>query len=245
MGNITSLIRYENGIKLNELAYTLTGNQLKKVNDICSPVLLYGSEAFNDRAELETEYLYDNNGNNTYDANGGISTIKYNLLNLPEIIQFTAGHQNRYTYSAGGEKLAAGSYTLNSVIMVPQGAIKPIPANASDYTRITTDYIGNIIYQNGSLKQINTSEGYWQNNSYYYYLKDHLGNVRVVLNSSGTIIEKSHYYPSGIRFYPESTTNSYSISYRYNGKEFEKMNGLNWYDYGARFYKPRREVAYC
>ena len=236
MGNITSLIRYENGIKLNELAYTLTGNQLKKVNDICSPVLLYGSEAFNDRAELETEYLYDKNGNNTYDANGGISTIKYNLLNLPEIIQFTAGHQNRYTYSAGGEKLAASSYTLNSVIMVPQGAIKPIPANASDYTRITTDYIGNIIYQNGSLKQINTSEGYLQNNVYYYYLKDHLGNVRVVLNSSGSVVEKSHYYPSGIRFYPESTTNSNSISYRYNGKEFEKMNGLNWYDYGARFY---------
>ena len=241
MGNITSLIRYENGIKLNDLVYTLTGNQLKKINDNCPQDLRYGSEAFKDRAELETEYLYDNNGNNTYDANGDISTIKYNLLNLPEIVQFKAGHQIRYTYSADGEKLTTKSYTLNSVVLVPQGTINPLPANASDYTKITTDYIGNMIYQNGTLKQIQTPEGYIQGTPkvYYYYLKDHLSNVRVVLNSSVTTVEKSHYYPTGIRFYVESTSNSAALPFRYNGKEFEKMNGLNWYDYGARFYDPQ------
>ena len=241
MGNITSLIRYENGIKLNDLVYTLSGNQLKKINDNCPRDLRYGSEAFKDRAELETEYLYDKNGNTTYDANGDISTIKYNLLNLPEIIQFTAGHQNRYTYSADGEKLTTKSYMLNSVVLVPQGTINPLPANESDYTKITTDYIGNMIYQNGTLKQIQTPEGYIQGSPkvYYYYLKDHLGNVRVVINSSGTTIEKSHYYPTGIRFYVESTSNSSALPFRYNGKEFDRMNGLNWYDYGARIYDPQ------
>jgi RHS repeat-associated protein len=236
MGNITSLTRYENGNGLNNLAYTYTGNQLKKVDNAWAPTLLYGSEAFNDRVKDATEYLYDKNGNTTYDANGAISTIQYNLLNLAQIVQFTAGHQNRYSYGANGQKLTATSYTLNTAITVPQGTISALPSNPADYIKVTTDYIGNKIYQNSSLKQIQTPEGYCQNGVYYYYLKDHLGNTRVVINSSGTIVEKSHYYPFGMRFYPESTSNSSALAFRYNGKEFESMNGLNRYDYGARMY---------
>jgi RHS repeat-associated protein len=52
------------------------------------------------------------------------------------------------------------------------------------------------------------------------------------------MIEKSHYYPFGMRFYPESTSNINAIAFRYNGKEYDSMNGLNRYDYGARFYDP-------
>jgi RHS repeat-associated protein len=96
-----------------------------------------------------------------------------------------------------------------------------------------------MIYENGSLKEILLPEGYWQSGTYYYYLKDHLGDNRVTINSSGTVIEKSHYYPSGMRFYPESSSNSSALPYRYNGKELETMNGLNQYDYGAR----RREAG--
>jgi RHS repeat-associated protein len=91
-----------------------------------------------------------------------------------------------------------------------------------------------MIYENGSLKEILLPEGYWQSGTYYYYLKDHLGDNRVTINSSGTVIEKSHYYPSGMRFAHASTSNSATLPYRYNGKELEAMNGLNQYDYGAR-----------
>jgi RHS repeat-associated protein len=91
-----------------------------------------------------------------------------------------------------------------------------------------------MIYENGALKEILLPEGYWQNGTYYYYLKDHLGDNRVTINSSGTVIEKSHYYPSGMRFFDASTSNSAALPYRYNGKELEAMNGLNQYDYGAR-----------
>jgi RHS repeat-associated protein len=52
------------------------------------------------------------------------------------------------------------------------------------------------------------------------------------------MIEKSHYYPFGMRFYPESSANINAIAFRYNGKEYDSMNGLNKYDYGARFYDP-------
>jgi len=92
-----------------------------------------------------------------------------------------------------------------------------------------------MIYENGALKEILLPEGYYQNGTFYYYLKDHLGDNRVTINSSGTVVEKSHYYPSGTRFFTESTSNDLKpLPYRYNGKELEAMNGLNQMDYGAR-----------
>jgi RHS repeat-associated protein len=234
MGNFNSLTRYENGSLLNSLSFIYTGNQLKKVDNAVSPYIPYGSEAFNDKQKIDTEYAYDKNGSTTADVNSGISTIQYNLLNLPDQIQFTEGHKNLYTYDAAGKKLEAINYTVNNIINVPIGTISTLPASSSDYTKLTTDYVGNMIYENGALKEILLPEGYYQGGVYYYYLKDHLGDNRVVINSSGTVIEKSHYYPSGMRFYPESNSNSAALPYRYNGKELEAMNGLNQYDYGAR-----------
>jgi RHS repeat-associated protein len=234
MGNINSLFRYENGRLINDLSFAYTGNQMLTVNDALSIVFPYGSEAFVDRQKIPVEYTYDANGSMTYDANSGISTIRYNVLNLPDIIQFAEGHQNLYTYDAGGKKLRLNNYTLHNPVNVPQGNISTLPTNSSDYTQTVTDYVGNMIYENGSLKEILLPEGYWQSGTYYYYLKDHLGDNRVTINSSGTVIEKSHYYPSGMRFAPESTSNSAALPYRYNGKELEAMNGLNQYDYGAR-----------
>jgi RHS repeat-associated protein len=238
MGNILTLNRIQNGSGLNQLTYTYSGNHLTKVDNALSPVLSYGSEAFNDRVQISTEYLYDKNGNTIYDANGGISTISYNLLNLPTIVQFTAGHQNRYTYSSDGKKLANNSYTLNTVITVPQGTISTLPTDPSNYVKVTTNYVANVIYEGGVVTQVQTSEGYIKGTTYYYYLKDHLGNNRIVIDGNGTTVEKSHYYPFGMRFYSDSSTASSTISFHYNGKEYDSMNGFNHYDYGARFYDP-------
>jgi len=80
------------------------------------------------------------NVNMIWDANSDISTIQYNSLNLPNVIQFSEGHQNQYTYDAAGQKLSLTNYTLHNVINVPQGQISPLPNNAGDYTKITTGY---------------------------------------------------------------------------------------------------------
>ena len=235
MGNVNSLLRYEASRLITDLSFAYTGNQLKKVDhNPGTPYIPYGSEAFNDKQKIDIEYNYDKNGSTTWDVNTGISLIQYNVLNLPDQIQFTEGHKNMYTYDASGRKLEAVNYTVHNIVNVPINTISTLPSNPSDYTKLTTDYVGNMIYENGVLKEILLPEGYYQGGVYYYYLKDHLGNNRLVINSSGAVIEKSHYYPSGMRFYPESTSNSAALSYRYNGKEMEAMNGLNQMDYGAR-----------
>ena len=100
---------------------------------------------------------------------------------------------------------------------------------------ITTDYSGNVIYENGIQKLLLTEEGYVNlanSNTYYCYLKDYQGNNRVVINSSGTVQETNHYYPFGGVF----STSTNVQPYKYNGKELDTKNGLNWYDYGARHY---------
>ena len=53
-----------------------------------------------------------------------------------------------------------------------------------------------------------------------------------MLSSSGTVMETNHYYPFGGVF----STSTNPQPYKYNGKELDSKNGLNWYDYGARHY---------
>ena len=47
-----------------------------------------------------------------------------------------------------------------------------------------------------------------------------------------------NYYPFGALFCDGSAASSDVQPYRYNGKELDKMHGLNTYDYGARQYNP-------
>ena len=123
---------------------------------------------------------YDNNGNLTQDLNKGITNISYNVLSLPQVVTFSNGNTITYLYTADGRKLRT--------IHVISG------------TATTTDYCGNVIYENGTQKLLLTEEGYIDlanSNTYYYYLKDHQGNNRVVINNSGAVQEVNHYYPFG------------------------------------------------
>jgi RHS repeat-associated protein len=105
------------------------------------------------------------------------------------------------------------------------------------------------IYEYGNTKAlelIHTDEGMVNVSgttyTYEYHLKDHLGNVRAVFNSNGTMSQKTDYYPFGMI---SSITQSGSTdnNYLYNGKELQDDNfgsvALDWYDYGARFYDPQ------
>ncbi len=77
---------------------------------------------------------------------------------------------------------------------------------------------------------------------YYYYSKDHLGNVRSVVTKNTntnavTEVQKTHYYPFGGIIADLSTGRS-EQNRLYNGKELDTSNNLWWYDYGARQYDP-------
>ena len=219
-GNIKSLQRYgQTGASayglIDNLTFTLNGNQLSRVDDAVSTVAYGTNTAFVNGASAAGEYAYDANGNLTKDLNKGITDIQYNVLNLPSTVSFSDGSTITYTYGADGTKLR----TVHKI----------------GSTTTTTDYCGNVIYENGTQKLLLTEEGYINltgTQQYHYYLKDHQGNNRVVINQSGTVEETNHYYPFGGVFGTAGNTQPY----KYNGKELDTKKGLNWYDYGARHY---------
>ena len=219
-GNIKSLQRYgQTGASayglIDNLTFTLNGNQLSRVDDAVSTAAYGTNTAFVNGASAAGEYAYDANGNLTKDLNKGITDIQYNVLNLPSTVSFSDGSTITYTYGADGTKLR----TVHKI----------------GSTTTTTDYCGNVIYENGTQKLLLTEEGYINltgTQQYHYYLKDHQGNNRVVINQSGTVEETNHYYPFGGVFGTTGNTQPY----KYNGKEFDTKKGLNWYDYGARHY---------
>ena len=218
-GNIKTLQRYGQTAAssyglIDNLTFTLGGNQLNRVDDAAAASAYGGGFEFKDGVKQANEYTYDSNGNLTKDLNKGISTITYNVLNLPNMVTFSDGSTIAYTYGADGTKL------------------KTVHKTGS--TTTTTDYCGNVVYENGVQKLLLTDEGYvtLSDGKYHYYLKDHQGNNRVVINQSGTVEEANHYYPFGGVFASTGNTQPY----KYNGKELDAKKGLNWYDYGVRMY---------
>jgi len=55
----------------------------------------------------------------TTDLDRDIVTIKYNLLNLPDLIQFKNGNQIINSYATDGRKLGTEYFTLATPVIVP------------------------------------------------------------------------------------------------------------------------------
>ena len=218
-GNIKGLQRYgQTGAStyglIDNLSYTLNGNQLNRVDDAVNASAYNGGFEFKDAVKQANEYAYDNNGNLTKDLNKGIEEIQYNSLNLPKLIKFKDQSTITYTYAADGTKLRVEHKIGNSTTQ--------------------TTYCSNVIYEGSIAKCLLTEEGYvsLDNGEYYYYLKDHQGNNWVVVDQNSNVEETNHYYPFGGVF----TNTRNAQPYKYNGKELDTKKGLNWYDYGARMY---------
>ena len=248
MGNMLALER--NGKKNNgnyglidDLSFTYNGNQVTKIVDSAIDPNYTGAFNFADGSNMNIEYEYNSNGCMTKDLNKKISSIQYNLLYLPSMINFKNGAKQKNIYSADGQK-------IRSEHDVPTFTVIEVPlmGGGSVYNPITiwdvsvTSYCGNIIYEKGALSKLLIDGGYVTFNGstplYNYYLNDHLGNVRVVIDESGFTEQVNHYYPFGGLM--GESTNGDTQRYKFNGKELDRVSGLDWYDYGARQYDGMR-----
>ena len=136
---------------------------------------------------------------------------------MPYLLTVEDGSTITYTYDANGKKLR----TIHNI----------------GGSTVTKDYCGNVIYENGIAKLLLTEAGYitLADKKHHFFLQDHQGNNRIVADENGKVEETNHYYPFGGTF---ASAASSVQAYKYNGKELDTKNGLNWYDYGARMYDP-------
>ena len=131
----------------------------------------------------------------------------------------------KYAYSSDGKKQKASYYTRQM--------------NQTQLSLLVSRiYCSGMIFEYGTLMQIFFDGGYvtlsGTTPNYHFYLKDHLGNNQMVVSGSGTILQRNYYYPFGGLM---STGSSGDLNrFKFNGKELDRIHGLDWYDYGARFY---------
>jgi RHS repeat-associated protein len=186
-GNIKSLSRRgENTSLMDILSYdygtgSSASNKLLSVSDTGDK-----TKGFIDGNVVGDDYTYDANGNMVIDKNKSIITsagaagITYNYLNLPEKVVKSNGDYIKYVYDASGRKLSQGVYTSANVL------------------KKKTDYVGEYVYENDTLKFINHEEGRVVMTSlspgegqgeaeYQYNMKDHLGNVRMTFTTKDDI----------------------------------------------------------
>ena len=230
------------------------GNQVVKIDDAADESPNYsGAMHFRDAANEETEYTYDANGNMLTDSNKGITSIEYNVLDLPQCINIkpnVLGNSDNnvcYTYSADGTKLRSTYKKGNSQVL----PYKPTPSlNIKTNGMVTPmvrllennyHYCSNLVYNNDRLSTILFDGGYASVDEgggivMHFYVKDHLGSNRLVVDGNGNIEEVNHYYPFGALMGDRCGVSR--NKYKYIGKELDTMYGWNMQDHEAGWYDP-------
>jgi len=70
-----------------------------------------------------------------------------------------------------------------------------------------------------------------------YYIKDHLGSIRVVVDQGGEIVSAQDYYPFGETLRTYTTGSGQNDKYKFTEKERDIETGYDYF--GARFYDSR------
>lgn len=204
------------------------GNQKRSVNyeGVGTPYY-FGSSSFVDGLpEGDNEYAYNANGAMTMDLNKGITDISYDLLDNISEITFSDNRNIRYVYAADGTRLR----TVHSRKV------------GNTWLKDSTDYCGSLILKNGQPSMYHFAGGYLSYadgllNGCHYYIQDYLGSNRMVVNKTGAIEQITHYYPYGGVIGGIDCGTSFQ-NFKFEGKEFDRTYGLDWYDIHARQYDP-------
>jgi RHS repeat-associated protein len=193
---------------IDQLTYTYqaNSNKLLQVTDLSNDnASKLGDFKYDATTKTATDYTYDVNGNLTVDNNKKISGIVYNYLNLPQSITVTAKGTITYTYDATGSKIR--KITVDNTV---------VPAKTT-----TVLYLGGFVFQNDTLQFIANEEGRMRPSptgfNYDYMLKDHLGNVRMVLTEE----QQQDKYPATTL---EGSTTSGALSMINYEKQFYSIN---------------------
>jgi RHS repeat-associated protein len=231
-GNFTSLTRSYNSDNFSYDYYSGT-NRLKKVT---------GST---------DQYTYDYNGNQTNDYINNNTGIKYDHRNL--ITEFTRQDLTQdppITYITRYKYDEAGNRTRKTIYRSNDSNPPPLPEENEDlpsgWSIIKDEYYSRdasgkeiAVYQSYNLDYWNVwgtgNEGRIKSTGMkYFYLKDHLGSIRAVINQNNVLVQAQDYDPWG---HIARSWDSTSADYKFTGKERDVESSYDYF--GARYYDSR------
>ena len=233
-GNLQTFIRYENGACVSNSTYNYSGNRLvsyrpgtvfeREDGDAGEIILPKKGIVFPLTVQL---HEYDANGNVTKDWERGLD-MSYNCLNLLEYASDNDANAINYCYLADGTKLSAT--TADDCGFSYRGSFTYRTDESSQPDRVfeSTSFGGGRI--------VGTVD---DETEVRYFLTDHLGSVRAVVNSGCEVLERNDYQPFGKRWVTPSMPVSDNRD-RFNGKEDQSFAGLPFSDYSARMYDRER-----
>lgn len=229
-GNIQGLQRTTSGgANADVLAYTYKAN-----SDQLSTIVNTGSvnETYN--------FTYDQIGRETNENSGTTATtkyVRYDRMGRVVMVAHDAGFTQpmaSFVYDESGNRIEKLTY------------------NSSYVPILATWYYGDVVYTQtitggttyGTLTPVEyaVSGGpkrigvyYKQSSLYTYELRDHLGNVRAVIASTGSVQTATDYYPYGLMIA------NYGSGYRYGyqGATAEADGETGWNSFTLRMYNPR------
>ena len=165
--------------------------------------------------------------------------LKYKKKETLQVARLWVVHQIESVYDASGVKRTVirreSGQNMNFAPYESNPAVNP---NVF-ILQTQTDYVGNKIYENGVLKRILAGGGYVDVSgatyTHHYYLKDHLGSVRVAIDGSGAVKQITNYYPSGtiMADLPRRTDQGVQ-PYEFGSKELDRSYGLDFHDFEWR-----------
>lgn len=163
--------------KLGDFRYTNTHPQKSTKDD-------YAQNPGSVNPATITDYSYDDNGNLNIDKNKDISSIIYNHLNLPQTITISGKGGIEYIYDAAGTKLKK--------IVHETG--KPDKTTLYLFGTYEDDVLQILPQEEGRIRPVRDVNGNLTSFTYDYFIKDHLGNTRMVLTEE----QKTDIYQAGM-----------------------------------------------
>ncbi len=222
-GNINNLERNGSGTgAMDNLYYYYTSgtdrlthiwNQVNNVTSTCS---------------------YDSNGNIISDDHSSIAYTLYDIYNEPVEVFMKNGTEYTYGYDVNGARIFKNPGGGSSYVFYANDPTGKTEAVHLEPYSSNVDY--NIWANGDNIAQVRYT--YYNSYARYYYLKDHLGDISMIVNQNGGVDSYNNYYPFGEQMAGSGMNQAGSADgrYKYNGKELDVETSC--YAYGDRSYDP-------
>ena len=191
-GNMVNL--YRNGGRggmIDEMNWFYEGNRVVEITDMVGEQGRYDMKEYRDYNHDGLDYFYDSNGNMTADLDRDIVAIRYNLLNLPDTVQFRNGSAIVNYYTADGKRTGSKYLTPLTTVVIPAGQTFGSTSGTAAMSSHVTARRGSLEYagadfESDTLIRIHNGDGYLDcsEQDFRYFVRDYQGNIRTVYGSA-------------------------------------------------------------